>query len=169
MDLIKEVRRAIPEKDIVQLGELNRAGFSGNRPEEGASGKWMWRMLQQYPLYQIFVAEGTELSVLGYIGWRIHGGFCHPAAPLELDQIAVAPGYQDRGIGSMLIRETMPIMVEWIRKRNEYIERGVTCHVWFRDNNNRARATYAKFFTPVERGERFIHGKREVCYMIEKK
>jgi len=64
---------------------------------------------------QYFVAlDGSD--IVGYIHWTQKSGF-RPEVVLELEQIAVLPGVQGRGIGRALIGESLPLVKDQLGTR----------------------------------------------------
>ena len=69
---------------------------------------------------QYYVAEEGS-AIVGYIHWTQKSGF-RPETVLELEQIAVTPEQQGRGIGRRLIDESLPLMRERLSERGAHIE-----------------------------------------------
>ncbi|WP_295892217.1 GNAT family N-acetyltransferase [uncultured Vibrio sp.] len=70
------------------------------------SSEWLTCNLNAFPRYLIYVAEDSE-DILGYIIWVQKSGF-RPEAVLELEQLAVTPKSQGKGIGRKLIVDSLP-------------------------------------------------------------
>jgi len=64
---------------------------------------------------QYYVAADGS-AIVGYIHWTQKSGF-RPETVLELEQIAVSPEQQGRGIGRRLIEESLPRMRERLDER----------------------------------------------------
>ena len=63
---------------------------------------------------QYYVAE-RDSKIIGYIHWTQKSGF-RPEVVLELEQMAVLPKIQGKGIGSKLIEESLPMIKEDLNK-----------------------------------------------------
>lgn len=69
---------------------------------------------------QYYVAEHST-GIVGYIHWTQKSGF-RPEAVLELEQIAVLPEMQGRGIGRRLIDESLPMIKDELHRCNAILK-----------------------------------------------
>ena len=104
------VRRAKAE-DVPATAEVHKLAF----PRQTFSPEWIDCVFRSFPKSQLFVAE-REGKIVGLIFWTEKSGF-RKEAILELEQIAVHPDYQDRGIGAELIIRSLPCVAEKIAER----------------------------------------------------
>jgi predicted N-acetyltransferase YhbS len=71
--------------------------------------------LQSYPRIQYFVAE-SEGQIIGYIEWLQKSGL-RKEVVLELEQMAVVPSFQGRGIVRGLIQKSLPRISQQVAER----------------------------------------------------
>ncbi len=108
---MKTTVRKMIEGDISSVAEVHRQAFSRQRD----SDEWIKCNFQAYPRIQYFVAvDGSD--IVGYIYWTQKSGF-RSEVVLELEQIAVLPGVQGRGIGRTLIDESLSLVREQLATR----------------------------------------------------
>ena len=160
--------RQAEETDLPQIAFLNGIAFAGNRASPEAANKWVRCWWEAFPLYQYFVAvegKGKGARILGYIGWKIDGGFARDLPVLELEQIAVDPTLQNRGIARQLIEKSYPFAIEVVKQENP-AAKNVRMIVWFYGDNKHAQKLYEGFFKEGEGGRRDQYGKEEVMYMV---
>jgi ribosomal protein S18 acetylase RimI-like enzyme len=100
------------EDDISSVAEVHRQAFSRQRD----SIKWITSNFWATPRMQYYVAVYNS-SIVGYIHWTQKSGF-RPEVVLELEQIAVLPEMQGRGIGRRLIDESLPLVKEHLHACN---------------------------------------------------
>ncbi|WP_299689013.1 GNAT family N-acetyltransferase [uncultured Vibrio sp.] len=67
---------------------------------------WLQRNFNASPRFLNYVAE-SEGEIVGYITWVQKSGF-RPEAVLELEQLAVLPSAQGKGVGKNLILDSLP-------------------------------------------------------------
>jgi ribosomal protein S18 acetylase RimI-like enzyme len=84
-------------------------------PRQQRSREWLACSARAHPRMQLFVAESAG-RVIGYALWSQKAGF-RAEAVLELEQIAVAPAHQGRGVGVALIRASLAAVVEHLAER----------------------------------------------------
>lgn len=90
------------QEDLEAAAEVHRLAFT----RQQHSLKWLKSNLAAAPKIFCYVAYAKEICV-GYIIWSQKAGF-RPSAMIELEQIAVSPSFQGRGIGKKLITRTLP-------------------------------------------------------------
>ncbi len=130
-DLI--IRRAVAA-DIDAAGRVHQLAF----PRQTHSKEWIECVFHSFPKSQLFVAElGNE--IVGLIFWTEKSGF-RKEAVVELEQIAVLPEYQGRGIGVYLIIHSAILVAEKITERGAKL-----CHILGNTRvDNRALKLYKK-------------------------
>ncbi|MEZ9697646.1 GNAT family N-acetyltransferase [Vibrio sp. 10N.261.46.E12] len=70
------------------------------------SRDWLQCNLNASPRFLNFIAE-SDGEIVGYIIWVQKSGF-RPEAVLELEQLAVLPSAQGKGLGQKLILDSLP-------------------------------------------------------------
>ena len=108
---MKTIVRKMVEGDLPSVAEVHRQAFSRQR----GSGEWISCNFRAAPRMQYFVALDGPI-IVGYIHWTQKSGF-RPEVVLELEQIAVLPRVQGRGIGRTLIEESLPLVKEQLGTR----------------------------------------------------
>ena len=81
------------KKDLTQASLIHEEAFS----RQCNSHQWLECSLNSYPRSLAYVAIINE-KIVGYIIWVQKSGF-RPEVVLELEQIAVLPKLQGKGIG----------------------------------------------------------------------
>lgn len=152
------IRRAT-EKDLAFIANMNRQGFSGNKPE-GMAEKWVGCHFAQGDQYHYFVFEQDGKAV-GYISWEIRGGFARAVPVIELEQMGVDENYRGQGIGTKLLQETFEIMKSWIHEHQPEAKQ-MRVMVWCLKGNDKALAIYEKLCNDGICGERSVYSTDEV-------
>src|ERR1019366_2004749 len=114
-DLI--IRRA-QEQDIAAAAVVHQLAF----PRQTHSLEWLGCVFKSFTKSQLFVAE-TDGKIVGLIFWTEKSGFRQEAV-VELEQVAVQPEYQGRGIGVYLIVRSAVLVAEKIAERGAKL-----CHL----------------------------------------
>jgi ribosomal protein S18 acetylase RimI-like enzyme len=108
--------RRMREEDISAAAEVHAAAF----PRQTFSKEWLDCVFRSFPKSQCFVAE-TEGKIVGVIFWTEKSGF-RKEAFVELEQIAVSPHLQGRGIGTQLIEKSLPEVAYKISERGAQLK-----------------------------------------------
>lgn len=158
--------RAIVERatdiHLVKIAEVNASAFAGNRNDISAALEWVNCWFRAFPLYQCFVIKNED-EVVGYIVWQIHGGFLREKPVVELEQIAITPLFQGKGLASKLIRESLREVCDWIIHRDSRIKDEIVVVVWTYGDNRNALRAYEREFPDGVAGMRIQYdGKIEV-------
>ncbi len=95
--------RKMLEGDLDKVVEIYLECFHGMREFKTAK-EWITIKYNGYPINRYYIIEDNEVK--GYILWVELGGFRREAV-LELEQIAISPKYQSKGLGSTLVRESL--------------------------------------------------------------
>ncbi len=108
--------RRMESNDLAGAAEVHQRAF----PRQTYSGDWLTCHFRAFPACQSFVAEcgGT---VVGLILWTEKSGF-RKEAFVELEQIAVEPEAQGRGIGTELILKSLPVVAAKIAERGAILK-----------------------------------------------
>ncbi|CDT59306.1 3-oxoacyl-(Acyl carrier protein) synthase [Vibrio coralliirubri] len=94
--------RFMTEADLDGAALVHQSAFVRQKN----SRDWLQCNLSASPRFLNFVAE-SEGEVIGYIIWVQKSGF-RPKAVLELEQLAVLPTAQGKGLGKKLILDSLP-------------------------------------------------------------
>lgn len=108
--------RKMKENDIDAVALVHSRAF----PRQTESRSWIECNFKAYPRMQFFVIE-IEKQILGFIHWTQKSGF-RSEVVLELEQMAVEPNFQGRGLGKSLICESLPLVQKQLAKRNATIK-----------------------------------------------
>lgn len=109
----------LKKQEIIKVAEIASQCFKGLKDIKKAR-KWISCNFKAYPRMKYFVAR-KDKEILGYILWMEKGGF-RKEAVLELEQIAVSPKYQGKGIGAKLIKESLIEIKKDLKKRNSKLK-----------------------------------------------
>ncbi len=153
-----KVRRA-DENDLDYIANINSSVFLGDRNDVVSARKWAECQMRSFPLYHYFMGV-SNVNIIGYIGWQLHGGFLRPEPVIELEQIGIIPAYQGQKFAGELIRESLREMTLWIQKKNNRIESHISVVVWAYTLNLNAVKAYAELFGDGPQGMRIQYGSR---------
>lgn len=109
--------RRFEKYDLEATAEVHGKAFIRQK----MSYEWIECNSKAFPKSQIFVAENKNKEIVGYIHWCQKSGF-RPEVVLELEQLAVHPTYQGKGIGTKLVTESLPLVQEQLKTRNAIIK-----------------------------------------------
>lgn len=98
-------------------GDVEGAALVHGRafPRQRHSREWIECALRARPRTHCFVADEAGV-VVGYIHWMEKSGF-RDEVVLELEQVAVSPDRQGRGVATALIRDSLPEVRDRLRDR----------------------------------------------------
>ena len=115
--LLKMNIRPFEINDLAATSEVHKAAFIRQK----MSYEWIECSFKAYPKSQIFVAQNEKREIVGYIHWCQKGGF-RSEVVLELEQLAVHPSHQGKGIGTKLIKDSLPQVQKQLKSRNAVIK-----------------------------------------------
>jgi ribosomal protein S18 acetylase RimI-like enzyme len=95
--------RPLQKQDIEKTARVHEAAFA----RQTMSNEWIKSNVKAFPRVQYYVAEAPDNEIVGYIHWSQKSGF-RLEVVLELEQIAVLPEHHGKGIGTRLIKESLP-------------------------------------------------------------
>lgn len=144
------------EGDIDAVGLVHQRAF----PRQHENRAWIECNFRAYPRMQYFVAEANS-RVIGFINWMQRSGF-RSEVVLELEQMAVDPDYQGRGVGRMLITTTLPQVNAQLHERGACLKHIV---VTTRADNQAQQLYRSTLGVEVEFTVRDLYSADEV-YMI---
>jgi len=145
--------RSMNREDIAAVAAVHESAF----PRQTCSKEWIQCNFSAFPRMQFFVADSNN-EILGFIHWSQKSGF-RKAVVMELEQIAVAPEVQGRGIAERLITGSLPIV------RKKLAERGAILKNLFVTTraDNKAQQLYRKVLgAKVEATIRDLYSADEV-------
>nr|WP_172559444.1 GNAT family N-acetyltransferase [Vibrio fluvialis] len=103
-------------EDIPAAALVHQSAF----PRQRHSQQWLQCNFNAAPRYLCFVAQQANV-IVGYIIWVQKSGF-RPEAVLELEQLAVAPKHQGKGIGRELITASLPLVKAQLSKQGSTLK-----------------------------------------------
>jgi len=109
--------RPLQNIDIENTSKVHKAAFVRQK----MSKEWIESNAKAFPRVQYFVAENQDNEIVGYIHWSQKSGF-RSEVVLELEQLAVLPKYHGKGIGTKLIKESLPQIKSHLAKRDATIK-----------------------------------------------
>ena len=115
--MIKIVK--MQKSDILSVAKIANQCFRGYGSLNRAK-KWISCNFGAFPRAQYFVAKEKGIA-LGYILWIEKGGF-RKESVWELEQVAVSPEYQCRGVGAKLILDSLEIIKKNLKKRGSALK-----------------------------------------------
>lgn len=110
--------RKMKEDDIDDVAKIYRECFHGMKDIDEIK-EWIFLKYISYPVNRYYVIEEDDIK--GYILWIELGGF-RKEAVIELEQIAVTPEAQGKGLGSMLIKESLRDVIREIDARGSTLK-----------------------------------------------
>jgi len=108
--------RAMEKKDLTQTSQVHKLAFV----RQHHSLQWLERTFSAFPRTLCYVSE-RDGKIEGYIIWSQKSGF-RPEAVLELEQIAVLPDRQGKGIGEDLIFLSLPLVKQQLAEQNSVLK-----------------------------------------------
>jgi ribosomal protein S18 acetylase RimI-like enzyme len=108
--------RAMQAAYLSAAAEVHQQAFVRQKQ----SLQWLESSLNAFPRFLCFVAE-EQARVVGYILWAQKSGF-RDQAVLELDQVAVLPAEQGRGIARRLIDESLPLVKQQLSRQGSTLK-----------------------------------------------
>lgn len=108
--------RVIEEKDIQLVSKIHKQCFS----RQSFSEDWIKCTISAFPRMLCYIVEKDE-QYIGYIIWAQKSGF-RPEVVLELEQIAIHPNFQNKGVGQFLIQESLDKVKKHLSLSNSKIK-----------------------------------------------
>ncbi|WKD29922.1 GNAT family N-acetyltransferase [Halomonas sp. KG2] len=110
------VIRLMMKEDLPSTALVHKLAFV----RQNYSNEWLECNLNAFSRCLIYVAE-IEKEIVGYIIWVQKSGF-RPEAVLELEQLAVMPSYQGKGIGRKLIIKSLPKVKSQLALKHSFLK-----------------------------------------------
>jgi ribosomal protein S18 acetylase RimI-like enzyme len=108
--------RQMQEADIPVVAQLHAECFSRQK----FSLEWISCNFRAFPRMRYFVAEHSG-KLLGFIHWTEKSGLREEVV-LDLEQLGVKPEVQGQGIGSQLIKKSLPLVAQALKQRGAVIK-----------------------------------------------
>ena len=108
--------RAMSEADCPAVARVYEICFI----RQQAHLDWIHCNFAAHPRTLYYVAE-NEQGIQGYIQWSQKAGF-RAEVVLELEQLAVHPNAQGKGVAQQLIRESLPLVKAKLKERNAAVK-----------------------------------------------
>lgn len=158
--MIQTVVRRASVHDLRAIATINTSEFRGSGDEHKRALRWVRDHFASSPAYQYFIAQLEDGTIVGYIGWELHGGYGRSRPVVELEQIAVATEFRRKGIATQLIEKSRAEVVEWIQRDNPNLEESITVIVWAYSENLDAMRVYLDTFADGVQGTRIQYDER---------
>lgn len=129
------------EDDIGAVAKIHRQQF----PRQKDSTRWVGCNFAAFPRVTIFVARDERDKVVGYIQWIQKSGF-RKQPVIELEQIAVLENQQGKGIGRLLIKQSLEQIKDYLAGINSHLKAILIST----RTDNIARALYEKALNTQE-------------------
>jgi len=108
--------RLMARSDLEAAAQVHKQNFIRQKQ----SYEWLQCNLNAFPRFLCFIAE-YDKQIIGYIIWTQKSGFRQDAV-LELEQLAVMPIHQGKGIGRRLISESLPLVKTQLAKNGSVVK-----------------------------------------------
>ena len=108
--------RRMSSEDLFQASEVHALSFT----RQTHSYDWLQCTFKAFPRTLCYVAIKDE-TIAGYIVWSQKSGF-RPEAVVELEQIAVLPSLQGKGIGKILTEHSLQLVREYLLEQGSTLK-----------------------------------------------
>ena len=108
--------RSMGEDDLDKVSVVHTNTF----PRQRHSKAWLSCTFKAYPRTLCFIIE-QDNQIQGYIIWAQKSGF-RPAAVIELEQIAIDPSQQNKGLGQGLIEQSLSQVKEQLSSMGSIVK-----------------------------------------------
>jgi ribosomal protein S18 acetylase RimI-like enzyme len=105
------------EEDIDAVAKVHSEQF----PRQKDSPKWISCNFAAFPRILMFVARDERDRIIGYIQWIQKSGFRQQSV-IELEQIAVLKRQQGKGIGTLLIEQSLKHIKDYLADTNSHLK-----------------------------------------------
>lgn len=129
------------QEDIDTVAKVHSEQFSRQKD----SLKWISCNFAAFPRILMFVARDEKDKVIGYIQWIQKSGFRQQSV-IELEQIAVLKSQQGKGIGALLIEQSLKHIKDYLADTNSTLKAILVTT----RTDNQAKALYEKVLKAKE-------------------
>ncbi|MGH1439362.1 MAG: GNAT family N-acetyltransferase [Cellvibrionaceae bacterium] len=112
----KTIIRIATTEDLIGVSDIHKKAFIRQKN----SAEWMQCILNSFPRSLCFVME-EEKDIIGYIVWTQKSGF-RDNTVLELEQIAILPPLQSKGLGKKLVKHSLSLTKIELKKSGSIIK-----------------------------------------------
>ena len=105
------------EEDIHAVAKVHAKQFARQKD----SVRWISCNFAAYPRIMMYVARDEQDNVIGYIQWIQKSGFRQESV-VELEQIAVLEKYQNKGTGTLLIKQSLEYIKDYLADTNSVLK-----------------------------------------------
>lgn len=95
----------IQHSDIKHVAQIHEEEFPNDGDKFAQSQQWIYSKFLGWPVNRYYIAVNKD-EIIGYILYTEIGGF-RKNCVLELEQLAVAKVWQNQGVGTQLIDESL--------------------------------------------------------------
>lgn len=128
-------------EDIDAVAKVHAEQF----PRQKDSVKWISCNFAAFPRILMFVVRNEEDKVIGYIQWIQKSGFRQQSV-IELEQIAMLKSQQGKGIGTLLIKQSLKQIKDYLADKNSTLKAILVTT----RTDNQARELYEKVLKAKE-------------------
>lgn len=111
--------RKVKENDVNSIANIYLECFRGMN-DINKIKEWIYLKYIGYPINRYYVIEDNNI-IKGYILWTELGGFRREAV-IELEQIAITPKEQGKGLGSILVKESLKDVMKELEMRGSKLK-----------------------------------------------
>jgi len=126
--------RRVKKDELANVAKIHEVAFSRQR----YSIEWLKCSYHSFPKSLFYVLE-SQSKVLGYIIWSQKSGF-RPEAILELEQLAILPTHQSKGLGAKILTESLKLVKQQLLKQESKLKHIIVST----RSDNSAQALYRK-------------------------
>lgn len=127
--------------DIDAVAKVHSEQF----PRQNDSIRWVSCNFAAFPRILMFVARDEKDKIVGYIQWIQKSGFRQQSV-IELEQIAVLKSQQGKGIGTLLIEQSLKYIKDYLSGTNSSLKAILVTT----RTDNQAKSLYAKVLKAKE-------------------
>ncbi|NRB79560.1 MAG: GNAT family N-acetyltransferase [Saccharospirillaceae bacterium] len=116
------------QSELHEVAQIHKQVFARQR----MSFEWLECNFNAFPRFLFYVISSeaevgvevgveVETEILGYIIWSQKSGF-RPQAIMELEQIAILPSHQGKGVGTQLIQDSLKLVKTQLKKQDSVLK-----------------------------------------------
>ena len=108
--------KPMQDADVQEVAQVHAQCFSRQK----FSLEWISCNFRAFPRMRYFVAR-HDGELVGFIHWTEKSGLREEVV-LDLEQIGVKPEFQGQGIGTQLIKKSLPLVAQALQERGAVIK-----------------------------------------------